>query len=155
MLDPGPSRVLSISGRIYEALLVAYPKEFRRAYWWQMVQALRDLCQEEQRRSRAFGLTRLWVRTVLDLSTTALGERSEAVKWRYLMPLALIFGLLSSSTRAQVGTIPVSLLRWYSLVVRSWVPSTRLELGSGLSLWACGYRRWASRCTKTTNLGRV
>jgi len=37
-----------------------------------MVQAFEDLCWEEQRLGRVFGLVKLWARTFLDLATTAL-----------------------------------------------------------------------------------
>lgn len=39
-----PSRILSISERVYGALLVAYPKEFRNEYGPQMAQVFEDLC---------------------------------------------------------------------------------------------------------------
>ncbi len=45
MLNTEPNRTPSISGRVYEVLLVAYPKEFRSEYGSQMVQAFRDLCR--------------------------------------------------------------------------------------------------------------
>jgi hypothetical protein len=93
MPDTGPNRVPSISERVYKALLVAYPKEFRRAYGARMVQVFRDLYQEE-RRGGALGLARLWGRTLLDLTTTAFVERSKAMKWKFSMPLALVLGLL-------------------------------------------------------------
>ena len=41
------NRAASISERVYRALLVAYPKEFRCEYGQQMAQAFRDLCQKE------------------------------------------------------------------------------------------------------------
>ena len=43
-----------------------------------MVQAFEDLCCEEQRLGRVFGLVKLWARTFLDLATTALVARSSA-----------------------------------------------------------------------------
>ena len=56
-----------VSDRIYRALLLAYPKEFREGYGAQMAQAFGDLRREEQRRGRAFGLAGLWFRTLLDV----------------------------------------------------------------------------------------
>ncbi len=75
MPERASNRTASVSGRVYEALLVAYPKEFRRVHGPQMAQVFKDLCREE-RRGGAFGITRLWVRTLLDLMTTGLAERS-------------------------------------------------------------------------------
>jgi hypothetical protein len=94
MPDVETNRVAYISERVYRVLLMAYPKEFRRAYGPQMVQVFKDLCREKQRQSRAFGLTNLWVRTLLDLAVTTFVERSKVMKWKFLMPLALILGLL-------------------------------------------------------------
>jgi hypothetical protein len=59
MLNTGPNRTPSISGRVYEVLLVAYPKEFRSEYRPQMAQVFEDLCRQEQQRGRTFGLARL------------------------------------------------------------------------------------------------
>jgi hypothetical protein len=72
---PRSDRALRVSERLYKALLVAYPKGFRREYRAQLEQVFRDLCQEELQRGEKTGLWRLWVRTILDLGTTALVER--------------------------------------------------------------------------------
>jgi hypothetical protein len=61
-------------GRVYRALLSAYPREFRDAYGTEMTQVFRDLCREE-RRSGMIGLVRLWARVALDLASTAAAER--------------------------------------------------------------------------------
>jgi hypothetical protein len=103
MPETGPGWVSSVSGRVYEALLAAYPKQFRREYGPQMVQVFKDLCREEQRRDGAFRLAKLWVRTLLDLATTAFVERSKVVKWKVLMPLALILGLLIALVDSSPG----------------------------------------------------
>ena len=62
------------AGRVYRALLSAYPREFRDAYGDEMTQVFRDLCREE-RRSGVTGLLRLWARVALDLASTAAVER--------------------------------------------------------------------------------
>ncbi len=54
-----PNRASSISERIYEMLLLLYPKKFRCEYGSGMAQVFKDLCREEQRRGRVFGLARL------------------------------------------------------------------------------------------------
>jgi hypothetical protein len=64
-----------VSERVYRALLVAYPREFRREYGAQMLQVFRDLCREELGRKR--GLVRLWILTVLDLGRSALLQRAD------------------------------------------------------------------------------
>jgi hypothetical protein len=64
-----------VSERVYRALLVAYPREFRCEYGPQMRQVFRDLCREELRKNRKRGLVWLWIRTILDLATTAVVAR--------------------------------------------------------------------------------
>ena len=103
MLETGLGWVSSVSGRVYEALLAAYPKEFRREYGSQMAQAFKDLCRQEQRQGGAFGLLRLWARTLCDLAVTAFVERSKVMKWKLLMPLALVFGLLIALVDSSPG----------------------------------------------------
>ncbi len=76
----GPNRALGVSGRVYRALLMAYPREFRREYGSQMEQTfLRDLCREESRGGGKSGFVRLWLRTIADLGTTACAERIGAL----------------------------------------------------------------------------
>jgi hypothetical protein len=70
-------RTLRVAERVYRALLVVYPKEFRDAYGPQMVQVFRDSCREETRKAR---VVRLWLRTILDLGTTAFVERTRATR---------------------------------------------------------------------------
>jgi len=87
---------MSRSERVYRALLLAYPREFRRDCGDEMVQAFGDLCREEKRRGGASGLASVWVRTLADLAATAFVERSRAMRDRWLfmlVPLALLFGL--------------------------------------------------------------
>jgi len=68
-------RILCVSERVYRALLVVYPKEFRDAYGPQMVQAFGDLCRESVERGGSTGLIALWIRTLVNLASTAVVER--------------------------------------------------------------------------------
>jgi hypothetical protein len=70
-------RILRVSERVYRVLLVVYPKEFRDAYGPQMVQVFRDSCREASWKGRV-RVVRLWLRTILDLGTTAFVERMRA-----------------------------------------------------------------------------
>ena len=72
-------RVVSVSERLYRALLAAYPKEFRRAYGREMAQVFRCMCREEGISGGRGGLARLWIRTLWDLLATALAERIKKV----------------------------------------------------------------------------
>ena len=62
---------------IYTVLLLAYPREFRRAYGSQMVLLLLD-CQRDARTAPA--RTRIWLRTFVDLVRTAPLEHLEKIK---------------------------------------------------------------------------
>lgn len=70
---------LSLSERVYAVLLVAYPKEFRRAFGPLMVQMFGDLCRDERGRGGVIGLMGLWLTTLPDLLSSATSERSRAV----------------------------------------------------------------------------
>jgi len=79
----------SLSERVYEALLLMYPKGFRNAYGPQMVQVFGDLCREERERAGLIGLALLWARTVLDLLRTAASERTRAATGAtFVIPVA-------------------------------------------------------------------
>ena len=69
-------RATSFSEKLYRALLVAYPREFRRQYSEQLVQAFGDLCREERGRHGRKGLLLLWVRTLGDLMISVFSARS-------------------------------------------------------------------------------
>ncbi len=82
MSGHGPGR----SERVYRALLLMYPKDFRRRYGPQMVQVFGDLWREERERA---GLAGLWARTVLDLLRTATLERTRtAAGATFVLPVA-------------------------------------------------------------------
>lgn len=70
------SRVTGFSERLYRTLLVAYPREFRRQYSEQLVQAFGDLCHEEYEQRGKKGLLLLWMRTLGDLAVSVFSARS-------------------------------------------------------------------------------
>lgn len=72
---PTGAGLVSLSGRLYRLVLLAYPPEFRRAYGSRMAQAFRDCCREAYRRRGLAGLLGLWLHTLLDLAATAPAER--------------------------------------------------------------------------------
>jgi hypothetical protein len=155
MPDTGSSRVPSVSEHVYKALLVAYPKEFRRAYVLHMTQAFEDLCREDQRRSGVFGLARLWVHTLLDLAATSFVERSKAMRWKFFMPLTLVLGLLialvdSSPGWDDTGIIAAAVFgsceilgalhprrAWQlALAIGLWIPALGIALHQNYESWA-------------------
>lgn len=97
-----------LSGRVYEALLLVYPREFRREYGRQLAQVFEDLCREELRKRWTIGLVGLWARTLLDLIATALVERGKT-NGRVLLEfggrVANLKGLIvANATLAMVAT---------------------------------------------------
>jgi len=86
---------MSRSERAYGLLLLACLREFRTRYRDEMVQAFGGSCREAKRRGGKPGLAMVWFRVVLDLASTAIVERSRAVRNRWLfalIPLALALG---------------------------------------------------------------
>jgi hypothetical protein len=149
-----PDRTPSISQRVYEVLLMAYPREFRREYGPQMAQIFRDLCRDG-RQAGTSELAGLWVRTVLDLATTAFVERSKAMRWKFLMPVALVLGLLialvdSSPNWDDTGITAAAVFgscgalsaihprrAWkWALAVGLWIPALGIALYQNYESWA-------------------
>ena len=79
MARGGQDRQRPLSERVYAVLLVAYPRGFRREYGPLMAQAFGDQCQEERGRGGPLGLTRLWLRTLPDLTVSMVSERSKTM----------------------------------------------------------------------------
>lgn len=76
-IRPRPERLVALSLAIYEALLVLYPKRFRRVYAVEMIRVFRDSCRAATQRGGVAGLARVWRVTLSDLVFTALAERME------------------------------------------------------------------------------
>ncbi len=70
---------LRVSKHTYRALLLVYPKEFRREYGPRMEQTFMDLCREKLRRGGRRGLARLWVHAMADLVASASVERRSGI----------------------------------------------------------------------------
>jgi hypothetical protein len=83
---------LSVSVRIYRAMLVAYPKKFREHYETQMVQVFRDSLRDEYHRNGNFGVMDLWLHTFADLVFTALMERLSERSQYMFSPKFILWG---------------------------------------------------------------
>jgi receptor protein-tyrosine kinase len=68
--------LLAASARLYSALLVLYPKAFRRRYSAEMRRDFCELSREGLEEGGATELVRVWVQALSDLVLTALKERS-------------------------------------------------------------------------------
>ena len=65
----------NISYRLYGLLLFVYPEDFRREFGVQMLQVFRDSYRDE---ARDGSLPSFWLRTLLDLVSTAVKERADS-----------------------------------------------------------------------------
>ena len=86
---------LSVSVRIYRALLVAYPKTFREHYETQLVQVFRDSIREAYHHNRMSGVIDLWLHTFADLLVTALMERLMERSQYMFSPKVILWGGLA------------------------------------------------------------
>jgi hypothetical protein len=64
-----------LSERVYAALLILYPVEYRREYGRLMLQLFRDVTRERYRAQGVAGVALWWCRTLCDLALTALEQR--------------------------------------------------------------------------------
>ena len=88
---------LSVSVRIYRALLVAYPKTFREHYETQLVQVFRDSIREAYHHNRMSGVIDLWLHICVDLLVTALMERMMERSQYMFSPKVVLWGGVASA----------------------------------------------------------
>jgi hypothetical protein len=79
------SKAVTISVRIYERLLAAYPAQFRREYGPAMAQLFRDQCRDARSSGRGWGLAVLWLRVLPDWAKTSLMEHLASLHRRESM----------------------------------------------------------------------
>ncbi|HEX5398846.1 MAG TPA: hypothetical protein VFY06_07345 [Verrucomicrobiae bacterium] len=86
--------VFSTSERIYQRLLLAYPRSHRAKYGAAMAQLFRDQCRDAWNESGKWGLLKVWLRVLPDLVSTSILERLAALNERKSMTdkLANLFG---------------------------------------------------------------
>jgi hypothetical protein len=63
---PLNNSAITISVKVYQALLVAYPTKFQQEYGSEMVEVFRDCCLRALRQGGTNGMVRLWALTLLD-----------------------------------------------------------------------------------------
>jgi len=68
---------MSRAQTLFQLVLLAYPREFRREFGSHMTQLFRDCYRAEEESGRPFGVSRLWLHTLLDLVRTAPKEHLE------------------------------------------------------------------------------
>lgn len=74
MTGSNDPRRVRLSFGIYRALLLVYPRAFRRQYGADMAYVFRDTCREAYRQRGGRGLIPLWGRAILDLSANVPKE---------------------------------------------------------------------------------
>jgi capsular polysaccharide biosynthesis protein len=79
------SKAVALSGRLFQRLLAAYPREHRREYGPAMAQLFRDQCRDAWADRRGWGLTGLWLRVLPDLIKTSVLEHISSLKERKTM----------------------------------------------------------------------
>jgi hypothetical protein len=79
------AKLMALSGKVYERLLLLYPLEHRREYGAAMAQLFRDQCREAWTEARGWGLVVLWFRIWSDLVRTAAAEHFRDLKQRKSM----------------------------------------------------------------------
>ncbi len=114
---PGPRRrtsalsalLLAALARLYGALLVLYPKAFRRRYGEEMRRDFCELSREGLEEGGAPELVRVWAQALTDLVLTALKERSTMpVARRYAYYLSMDPRIAArAAARAMVGVVVV------------------------------------------------
>ena len=78
-------KAVAFSGRLFQRLLAAYPKEHRHQYGPAMAQLFRDQCRDAWACGRGWGLTGLWLRVLPDLIKTSVLEHLSTLKERKTM----------------------------------------------------------------------
>ena len=97
MTMPDDKKTFVRSQKIYERLLLAYPKAHRQEYGPVMLQLFRDQCRDAWHENRYWGLAKLWLRVLPDLACTSILERLATLNERKSMTnkLANLFGFQS------------------------------------------------------------
>lgn len=107
-------RLLVLSERIYRALLVLYPADFRHEYGELMTQVFRDSCRDLYRQGKIGKLFTWWAVTLFDLLKTALAEhrkersamsQDKFIQWSgWFCIIGSIFFAASSLNQLQPGS---------------------------------------------------
>jgi hypothetical protein len=112
-----PERLVALSLAIYEALLVLYPKPFRRVYATEMARVFRDSCRAATQRDGVAGLARIWRVTLGDLVITVWAERTEQGMSMTRSALYRAAGAVSLFGIA-VWILVLAWLTWQTLILR-------------------------------------
>jgi len=116
---------MSLSKRLFQLMLFAYPREFRLEYGPEMTQLFRDCYRDIQSDGRA-SAARLWFRVMLDIIRTAPIER-----WASLTKES---GTMKNLKRDALGLLALVAIIFVALTLHRYV----LQHGAE-SFWLLGY----------------
>ncbi len=103
--------LLAASVRLYGALLVLYPKAFRRRYSEEMRRDFSELMREGLQEGGATELVRVWAQALSDLVLTALKERGTMSARRYAYYLSMDPRIAArAAARAMVAVVLVAVV---------------------------------------------
>lgn len=85
-LRPRYRKAVSLSLRLYRALLVAYPREFREQYASEMVRYFGEMCEDAAGRGGLAALVVTWLRTFYELAVSARLERAMTIPQKEIRP---------------------------------------------------------------------
>jgi hypothetical protein len=74
---PLNNSIITVSVKVYQTLLLAYPTKFQQEYGSQMVQVFGDCCMRAIRQGGTNGMLKLWAVTLLDLIQSVISEHAQ------------------------------------------------------------------------------
>lgn len=96
-----PAKWIAVSVRLYSALLILYPVDYRREYGGLMVQIFRDVARDKYRRQGLAGMAFWWCATLLDLTRTVIEQRRKA---KFTMSRTALMQLMNQITGSLLVT---------------------------------------------------
>ncbi len=141
-IRPRTERLVTLSLAIYEALLVLYPKPFRRVYAVEMKCVFRDSLRAAIQRGGVAGLAQVWRVTLGDLVITALAERTERMEQDMKIARSALYRAASLVSLLGVGVWVLG-LAWVMLNIvllpQQQNPIVLISLQAKWSFFALGF----------------
>ena len=155
MKDSWGGKLISISGRVYKALMFIFPTDFRREYGPLIAQAFRDISRDAYIDGNIRDIIYVWVRATSDLVGNAIAEhltsKERVMRLRRILlqeiiraiSLSCIAFMFLALVREPLGLSARQLFTVLGLIVLgSFITFTVLRLKSGRELMASTKRGW-------------
>jgi hypothetical protein len=101
---------MSFSQKVFQLMLLVYPRDFRREYGFHMAQVFRDCHRAEIRTGSVLKLARLWLRALSDLARTAPREH-----WDNLLKDKSIMNKLGKDILALLACVGIIVAAFFLL----------------------------------------